>query len=138
MNNANPTASDPENNQALPLSDAERAELEQLREEKRQMLEQKKAREERAELEKLRAIKQQRLTSDTYKNVEHHRGVAQVPDAHHKGAPSRLDAERQKQLSDPDLYSEPMPLKQKVILAILVVLFMAGVVYIVYNSGLFH
>ncbi len=106
-------------NDAMPLSDEERAELEQLRAEKAMREEQERARRERAELEQLRAQKngrQQQVSS-----VQERAESARIHEARERG----------RRLMEPD-DDLSMPLGQKIVLtvmAIIVIVIVATVVF---------
>ncbi len=106
-------------NDTMPLSDEERAELEQLRAEKAMREEQERARRERAELEQLRAQKngQQQQVSSAQDRDE----AARIHEARERG----------RKLMEPD-DDLSMPLGQKVVLmvvAIIVIVIIATVAF---------
>ena len=105
-----------------PLSDEERAELEALREAKRAADEAQRERAARAELENLRkAQKYAKEDADYYAEKE------------------RRKEERRRARENPD-YSlddlEPMPVKQKIVIGVILVMFVLLVIYLVmFNMG---
>ena len=105
----------------MPLSDAERAELEELRAQKaeREALEQ--ARRERAELERLRAERDRELTGDTGARSD-------------DGSQEQLSArERGRRLMEPgeDL---SMPLGQKIVLVAVALIVLAVIASVLFGS----
>ena len=105
-----------------PLSDDERAELEALRQAKREADEAQRERAERAELENLR--KAQKYAKE---------------DAEYYAEKERRKEERRRARENPDYGLddlEPMPTKQKVVIGVILVMAVVLVVYLVaFNMG---
>lgn len=107
--------------ESTPLSDEERAELEALRAAKRAADEAERERAERAELERLR--RDQKYAKE---------------DAEYYAERERRKEERRRERENPDYGLDdlpPMPMKQKVILAVAAVLVVALVIYLIMSNG---
>ena len=103
------------------LTDEERAELEALREAKRATDEAERERLERQELENLR--KAQKYAQE---------------DAEYYAEKERRREERRKERENPDYSLDdlpPMPLKQKIVIGVLVVMAILLVVYLIWYNG---
>ena len=103
------------------LTDEERAELEALREAKRATDEAERERLERQELENLR--KAQKYAQE---------------DAEYYAEKERRREERSKERENPDYSLDdlpPMPLKQKIVIGVLVVMAILLVVYLIWYNG---
>ena len=104
----------------MALSDEERAELEQLRAQKTALEEAQREQQERAELEQLR--KQQKHA---------------LEDAEYYAEKQRRKEERRKAWENPDYGVEdlePMPLKQKIVIAVIAVIAVLVIGYVVYHN----